>query len=963
MSERSEAPRLSTRRRILTALAASVAVVASTLTAPLSASAATPPDGLTSQTAAASCWEIKQSTPSAPNGVYWLVTPALVAPQQFYCDQTTDGGGWVLIGRGREGWKPQYTGLRSAVTLRNVTEGTGAFATAQLPARTVDALLNNGRVDALAEGVRIRRATNTAGTAWQEVRFRYQSRDRWVWAFGAEHRVASYSFDGLNGSGGQTNSFGADNGLRRVDTNASSAQGYVGGLAYGANVAGSTSASSYLWSKTEGAGNARPFAQMFVRPRLTTPGVSYPTIADAGAPAIERSALPESDAIPTVWGVSGFGNGKSGELNTEVQAFAQIGDTVYVGGNFRYVQRSENATGADKIEQRFLAAFDVNTGQWKPGFRPVLNNQVKALTALPDGRLAVGGMFTTANGAAQVGMAVLDPTTGANSGWQLGLEHRLTGGVAAVRGFSVEGNWLYVSGAFTHFLRNGQAISSWNGGRINATTGVPDASWNPLLNGTSVGVEASKSGDRTYFSGYFRQTGEVFTPSGTAIQTVSGAPVVQPQWTPQFSKTNAETTGNIWQLGVAETNGRVWLGGSEHSLFAYDRGTFQRQAGYITKAGGDFQAVEATDKLVFAGCHCGDWVYSNAYNWDGIGTSWTQGDKMNLFGAWDAASGAYIPDFNPIVQARAGYGAWALFQDSTGALWAGGDFSRSVRAGEVNQWSGGFIRFRARDTSAPTTPSAPAIVKDGAGAVLTWNASSDDRGVTGYEVLRNDRVIGTTTARTFTVTEAIAADRFFVRAIDAGGNRSATTAKLALPAPQPEPDPDPVAEALIASGSAWQWRYDSAPLPADWTAPGFDASSWATGDAVLGFGSAAVATDISVGAPAPRPLSAQFRRTVEVSGAAQLSGATVTVRADDGVVVYVNGQEIGRRNLPAGTLTQNSYATAAPTYGAATAAPAVFEVPPGLLVDGQNVVAVSTHLNYRSSPSVSFDLALSAQRG
>ena len=46
-----------------------------------SADAARAADGLSQATAAGSCWEIKQNTPNAPDGVYWLLTPALQAPQ------------------------------------------------------------------------------------------------------------------------------------------------------------------------------------------------------------------------------------------------------------------------------------------------------------------------------------------------------------------------------------------------------------------------------------------------------------------------------------------------------------------------------------------------------------------------------------------------------------------------------------------------------------------------------------------------------------------------------------------------------------------------------------------------------------------------------------------------------------------------------------------------------------------
>ena len=71
-------------------------------------------DGSSSERAAASCWEVKQNKSNAKSGAYWLYTPQMSAPEQFYCDQETDGGGWVMIGRGRESWTENYNGRGDA---------------------------------------------------------------------------------------------------------------------------------------------------------------------------------------------------------------------------------------------------------------------------------------------------------------------------------------------------------------------------------------------------------------------------------------------------------------------------------------------------------------------------------------------------------------------------------------------------------------------------------------------------------------------------------------------------------------------------------------------------------------------------------------------------------------------------------------------------------------------------------
>ena len=69
--------------------------------------------------------------------------------------------------------------------------------------------------------------------------------------------------------------------------------------------------------------------------------------------------------------------------------------------------------------------------------------------------------------------------------------------------------------------------------------------------------------------------------------------------------------------------------------------------------------------------------------------------------------------------------------------------------------------------------------------VLTWTASTDNVGVTGYDVLRNGSVIGSATSPTFTDTTVTTNQTYSytVRAKDAAGNPS--PASTALPVTTP----------------------------------------------------------------------------------------------------------------------------------------------------------------------------------
>ena len=794
-------------------------------------------DGSSASKAAASCWEIKQNNPASSDGTYWLLTPKMTAPAEFYCDQSTDGGGWVLIGKGREGWSQRHggTGTQSALRTAGVSPMSGA--TTQMPADTVDQLLTGQAPNSLTDGIRLKRATTADGTQWQESRFNTSKMDRWVWTFGAAHPVAWYSFNGVQGTGGLTSDFGRDSAFNRINASESSSQAYTIGFAFGSQVTGTNASDTYLWSTTNGLGSARPYTEVYLRPHIRSGDTRFTRIADAGTGAKTNVPVASSFALNPVWGLTAPVSPKR-EGDVEAQAFVQSGNTMYVGGNFTSVQRTATSTGVDKVAQSFLAAFDVNTGELVRTFTPQLNGSVMTLALLPSGDIVAGGMFSTANGAPAPALVAVNPVTGATSTtWKVSPENRMSNGVLRVSALSVEGNWLYLGGAFTH-LAGGTRPDNWvyakSAARVSLADGSPDSTWNPEFNGTVVAIDASDDGSRLYASGYFTTSGTAAAFKAAAVEAGPGAPLATPAWNPVWSNSKN------YQQAIRQVGDRVWVGGSEHSLFSYSTASFDRLSGNIGNKNGDFQAITSSNTgILYAGSHGHDWNYSNSFTWPSIGTSWTEADSFEWVGAWDAATGDIIPSFTPSMKFRLGQGIWAATVDSNGTMWAGGDMTAVATNNRAGAWTGGVARFPQIDATAPTTPPNVSKSEDGSTTVkLSWNAASDNGGAVSYQILRNDRVVATTAATSATVPKG-GENRFFVRAVDAAGNLSASSPVITAAGGVAPP-----AAVFTSTANGLLVAFDASTSTAAGTAPDF---AWDFGDGSTGNGMNATHTYATLG--------------------------------------------------------------------------------------------------------------------
>lgn len=166
-------------------------------------------------------------------------------------------------------------------------------------------------------------------------------------------------------------------------------------------------------------------------------------------------------------------------------------------------------------------------------------------------------------------------------------------------------------------------------------------------------------------------------------------------------------------------------------------------------------------------------------------------------------------------------------------------------------------------------------------------------------------------------------------------------------------------EPWVIEGSAWAFHDAGSDLGTEWTATDYDDSAWATGNAELGYGDGDEATVVSYGDDAQnKHITTYFRHAFDpgLTTAAELTGF-FKLRRDDGAVVYVNGEEVFRSNLPEGEIMHTTPALD-PVGGAAESNWYEYAVPIEWAA-GFNVIAVEIHQVSPTSSDISFDLTLS----
>ena len=163
---------------------------------------------------------------------------------------------------------------------------------------------------------------------------------------------------------------------------------------------------------------------------------------------------------------------------------------------------------------------------------------------------------------------------------------------------------------------------------------------------------------------------------------------------------------------------------------------------------------------------------------------------------------------------------------------------------------------------------------------------------------------------------------------------------------------------MVTTNSVWKYLDDGSNQGTAWRATNFNDTAWAAGPAPLGYGDPWIVTTNSYGPNSSNKyITTYFRRAFVVTNAAAFSSIKVQLMRDDGAVIYLNGTELLRDNMPAGTVTNATLASTA--VGASNETNFfAFSVSAGSLITGTNVLAVEVHQSAANSSDLGFNLEL-----
>jgi alkaline phosphatase len=267
-----------------------------------------------------------------------------------------------------------------------------------------------------------------------------------------------------------------------------------------------------------------------------------------------------------------------------------------------------------------------------------------------------------------------------------------------------------------------------------------------------------------------------------------------------------------------------------------------------------------------------------------------------------------------------------------------------------------FNLFTAENTSSPILSRVSSIVRNETSVEISWITDVPADATVEYRLSSEGNWTAISDANPTTnhtiVLAGLTPDQpYHYRVTSAASGSQATSAIYTfIPTSQLLPG------LLVATGSVWKYNDTGTDLGTAWREPAYDDSSWKSGPAKLGYGDGNEATLISYGPNSSSKYPCYyFRHSFSIDNPFAYENLSLRILRDDGAVVYLNGMEVARYNMPLGQITYATYASTAADYP--------WDPPlliPHLLVTGLNVIAVEVHQCNASSSDLALDLELTA---
>jgi len=165
-------------------------------------------------------------------------------------------------------------------------------------------------------------------------------------------------------------------------------------------------------------------------------------------------------------------------------------------------------------------------------------------------------------------------------------------------------------------------------------------------------------------------------------------------------------------------------------------------------------------------------------------------------------------------------------------------------------------------------------------------------------------------------------------------------------------------DTLLNAGELWKYNDTGVDLGSSWKDLNFNDTLWSQGNAPLGFGSTAINTTVSFGPSSTNKYTTTyFRKSVSVSDPCDLySKIQFDIRRDDGVIIYINGVEVLRSNMPSSGISYSTFSSSCAVDNGSVWQQ--FDISPNYFTNGNNLIAVELHQCNLTSSDLLFNLRM-----